>query len=60
MGKFKRTDPFARLTSEQKDFIKMKVLELGNLKNVRSFYNKDALVDRFALQVARMIFAEDR
>jgi hypothetical protein len=61
MGKFKRgDDPFKKLSDDQKDFIKAKVLELSNMKAVRDHYNKKTLVDKFAREVAVLILPEGR
>jgi hypothetical protein len=57
MGKFKRdSGKFAKLSSNQKSFIKDKVQQLGNLEAVKSFYNKRVLVDQYALFLAKKIY----
>jgi hypothetical protein len=59
MRKFKRgDDPYSKLSKDQKDFIKAKVLELGTLRAVRNHYNKGALVDKFAYDVAVLVLPE--
>jgi len=56
MGKFKRTDPYSRLTTDMKIFIVNKVNELGSLKKVKALYDKKTLVDRYALSMAEKIY----
>jgi len=57
MGKFKRGGgKFAKLSDDQKSFIKGKVQQLGNLEATKSFYNRKALVDEYALFLAKKIY----
>ena len=58
MGKFKRTDPYAKLSDAQKAFITAKVRELGTMARVKQFYNKKVTVDQFALAVTKKIYEE--
>lgn len=58
MGKFKRTDPYSKLSKDQKDFIKAKVRELGSLKAVKLHYSKKVLVDQYAIAMAKKIYEE--
>jgi hypothetical protein len=44
------------LEQDQKDFIMNKVKELGTVKKVVDFYNKDCKVDEFAIKYAIKIF----
>ena len=44
---------FDRLEDFQKNYIKKKVKELGNLEAVKKFYHKACLVTRYALSIAK-------
>ena len=44
------------LEQDQKDFIKNKVKELGSVKKVVDFYNRESKVDEFAIKYATKIF----
>ena len=44
---------FDRLEDFQKNYIKIRVKELGSLEAVKAFYHKACLVTRYALSVAK-------
>ena len=44
------------LEPDQKDFIKDKVAELGSVEAVKQLYNKDCLVDKWAVIYAHKMF----
>jgi len=51
MGKEK--DKKKGLGKDQKDFIEKKVKEIGKLEEVKTFYNLDDEVSKYALKVAK-------
>ena len=43
------------LKEEQKEFITKRVLELGSIRKVQNFYQKDDAVCQFALRIAKKL-----
>ena len=51
---------YNKLGSSQKAFIEAKVKELGNLEAVNAHYNKKALVDRYAISIAKKVYKNEK
>ena len=48
------------IEQDQKDFIKSKVEELGSMEAVKQLYNKDCVVDKWAVVYAHKIFDNNK